>query len=62
MAGVNIGNRCLVAANSVVTKNVPGRTIVGGAPARSSRRSSPVPVPAGLVVVLIGPVLPPAAS
>jgi len=34
MAGINIGNRCVVAANSVVTKDVPDRTIVGGVPAR----------------------------
>src|SRR5262249_44927031 len=34
MAGVSIGNRCIVAANSVVTKDVPDRTIVGGVPAR----------------------------
>ncbi len=34
MAGVDIGNRCIVAANSVVTKDVPDQTIVGGVPAR----------------------------
>jgi acetyltransferase-like isoleucine patch superfamily enzyme len=34
MAGVSIGNRCIVAANSVVTKDVPDQTIVGGVPAR----------------------------
>jgi acetyltransferase-like isoleucine patch superfamily enzyme len=34
MAGVSIGNRCIVAANSVVTKDVPDRTIVGGVPAK----------------------------
>ncbi len=34
MAGVNIGNRCIVAANSVVTKDVSDQTIVGGVPAR----------------------------
>jgi acetyltransferase-like isoleucine patch superfamily enzyme len=34
MAGVTIGNRCIVAANSVVTKDVPDQTIVGGVPAR----------------------------
>jgi acetyltransferase-like isoleucine patch superfamily enzyme len=33
-AGVTIGDRCLVAANSLVTKNVPTGTIVGGTPAR----------------------------
>jgi acetyltransferase-like isoleucine patch superfamily enzyme len=34
MAGLTIGDRCIVAANSVVTKDVPDRTIVGGVPAR----------------------------
>ena len=34
MAGVTIGERCIVAASSVVTKDVPDRTIVGGVPAR----------------------------
>ena len=34
MAGVNIGDRCIVASNSVVTKDVPDRTIVGGVPAK----------------------------
>ncbi|MGO9079668.1 MAG: acyltransferase [Streptosporangiaceae bacterium] len=34
MAGVNIGNRCIVAANSVVTKDLPDQAIAGGVPAR----------------------------
>jgi acetyltransferase-like isoleucine patch superfamily enzyme len=34
MSGVTIGNRSIVAASSVVTKDVPDRTIVGGVPAR----------------------------
>jgi acetyltransferase-like isoleucine patch superfamily enzyme len=34
MAGVTIGNRSIVASNSVVTKDVPDRTVVGGVPAR----------------------------
>lgn len=34
MAGVTIGERCIVAASSVVTKDVPDRTIVGGVPAK----------------------------
>jgi acetyltransferase-like isoleucine patch superfamily enzyme len=34
MAGVTIGERSIVAASSVVTKDVPDRTIVGGVPAR----------------------------
>lgn len=34
MAGVSIGDRCIVAANSVVTRDVPDQTIVGGVPAK----------------------------
>jgi acetyltransferase-like isoleucine patch superfamily enzyme len=34
MAGVNIGYRCIVGANSVVTKDVPDYTVVGGVPAK----------------------------
>jgi acetyltransferase-like isoleucine patch superfamily enzyme len=34
MSGVTIGERCIVAASSVVTKDVADRTIVGGVPAR----------------------------
>ncbi len=33
-AGVNIGSRCLVAANSFVNKDVADGTIVGGSPAK----------------------------
>ncbi|MBM3503516.1 MAG: acyltransferase [Alphaproteobacteria bacterium] len=33
-AGVTIGERCVVAANSLVTKSVPPGTIVGGTPAK----------------------------
>ena len=33
-AGVTIGSRCLVAANSFVNRDVPSETIVGGSPAR----------------------------
>lgn len=33
MAGVTIGNHCLVAAGSVVTKSVPDGCVVGGNPA-----------------------------
>jgi acetyltransferase-like isoleucine patch superfamily enzyme len=33
-AGVTIGDRCVVAANSFVNADVPERTVVGGSPAR----------------------------
>lgn len=38
MPGVTIGTEAIVAANSVVTKDVPPYTIVGGNPARPIRR------------------------
>lgn len=34
MPGIRVGDRCIVAAGSVVTKSVPGGSIVGGNPAR----------------------------
>ena len=34
MPGVRIGNRCVVAAGSVVTRSVPDGSVVGGNPAR----------------------------
>ncbi|MCX2864710.1 DapH/DapD/GlmU-related protein [Paucibacter sp. PLA-PC-4] len=34
MPGVNIGENAVVAANAVVTKDVPANTVVGGIPAR----------------------------
>lgn len=34
MPGVNIGNRCIVAAGSVVTKDIPSGEVWGGVPAR----------------------------
>ena len=38
LQGVTIGERAVVAAGSVVTKNVPPRALVGGVPARVIRR------------------------
>jgi len=34
MPGVTIGNNCVIAAGSVVTKDVPDNSVVGGVPAR----------------------------
>lgn len=34
MPGVTIGNNCVVAAGSIVTKDVPDNSVVGGVPAR----------------------------
>ena len=42
LSGVNIGNGCIIAANSVVTKDVPPYAIVAGVPAKIiSYRFSP---------------------
>ncbi len=41
MAGVNIGERCIVGANSVVTKDVPDFTVVGGVPAKPIKQVLP---------------------
>ena len=34
MPGVHIGNNCIIAAGSVVTKDVPDNSVVGGVPAK----------------------------
>ena len=41
MAGVSIGERCIVGANSVVTKDVPDFTVVGGVPAKVIKQINP---------------------
>lgn len=38
--GVTIGNRCVIGAGSVVTKNMPDNSVVAGNPAVIIRRSS----------------------
>jgi len=43
MAGVSIGRRCIVGANSVVTKDVPDHHVVGGVPAKVIKVLRPPP-------------------
>lgn len=39
--GVTIGNHCVIAAGSVVTKNFPERSVIGGVPAQLIRSITP---------------------
>lgn len=41
LPGINIGNYCVIAAGSVVTKDVPDYTIVGGVPAKIIKKLDP---------------------
>lgn len=38
LPGVNLGDRCIVAAGSIVTKNFPDYSMVGGVPAKVIKR------------------------
>ncbi|MCP3975644.1 MAG: acyltransferase [bacterium] len=42
MPGVTIGDRVIVASNSVVTKDIPDRWVVGGAPAKKIKELVPL--------------------
>ena len=41
MAGVNVGYRCIIGANSVVTKDIPDYTVAGGVPAKPIKQYLP---------------------
>lgn len=41
MAGVNVGYRCIIGANSVVTKDIPVYTVAGGVPAKPIKQYLP---------------------
>lgn len=43
LGGVTIGDGAVIAANSVVTKDVPAYSVVGGNPARILQQETPVP-------------------
>lgn len=51
MAGVHIGNGAIIAARSVVTKDVPPYTIVGGTPAKEIRKRFDVEVIEQLLIL-----------
>ena len=37
-SGVTVGDRCVIGANSVVTRDLPARSVAAGAPAKVIRR------------------------
>lgn len=41
MAGVQVGYRCIIGANSVVTKDIPDYTVAGGVPAKPIKQYLP---------------------
>jgi acetyltransferase-like isoleucine patch superfamily enzyme len=41
MAGANVGYRCIIGANSVVTKDIPDYTVAGGVPAKPIKQYLP---------------------
>lgn len=41
LPGINIGDFCVIAAGSVVTKDVPNYTVVAGVPAREVKKLNP---------------------
>jgi len=41
MAGVSVGYRCIIGANSVVTKDIPDYTVAGGVPAKPIKQYLP---------------------
>lgn len=57
-SGVTIGDWCIIGANSVVTKDVPSYSVVGGVPARVLRQLEPANAPDDLAEARGAPGLP----